>query len=110
MALELKRVVIPTECLKCKVTGKIIAYGDFYYEDDVDGFVVDFNYYYDEKQRRKVEKAQAKIERALSQEEYKQRMKQAEQEFLTATLFDRPVKTDNLNVDNGIMPLFKGGK
>lgn len=110
MALELKRITIPTECLKCHITGKIIAWGDYYYEDDVDGFVVDFKYYHDEKERRKLKEAEAQIERALTQEEYKQRMKQAEHEFLTATVFDRPLKADNLNVNYGAMPIDEGGK
>lgn len=109
MALELKRIIHPYECVKCHVTGEIIAYGDYYYEDDVDGFIVDFNYYYDRKQEQKMREAEWEIERALDLQEYSQKMKQAERDFLTATLFDRPLKADNMDISGGIMPLSRGG-
>lgn len=109
MALELKRIIHPYECLRCHVTDKVIAYGDYYYEDDTDGLIVDFEYYYDCKQEQKMREAEYEIERALDLQEYEQRMRQAEKDFLTATLFDRPVKANNLNVDNSMMPLNRGG-
>jgi hypothetical protein len=110
MALELKRITHPYECVKCHITGEIIAYGDYYYEDDDDGLIVDFKYYYDMKQQRKVENAYYEIERALDLKEYEQRMKDAERDFLTATLFDRNLKANNMDVSGGIMPLSRGGK
>ena len=57
MALHLKRIVDPYFCCRCDITRKIIAYGDYYYEDDEDGFIVDYNYYYDRKMAEKMEKA-----------------------------------------------------
>lgn len=110
MALELKRIVNPYECLKCHITGEIITYGDYYYEDDTDGLIVDFKYYYDTKQERKVREAEWEIERALDIQEYTQRMKQAERDFLTATLFDRNIKANNMDTSSGIMPHTRGGR
>lgn len=110
MALELKRITHPYECLKCHITGEIIAYGDYYYEDDEDGLIVDFKYYYDMKQAQKMREAEYEISQALSMQEYEQRMRQAEQEFLTATLWDRNLKADNMDVSGGIMPLSRGGR
>lgn len=105
MALYLKRITHPYECVKCKVTGELLDYGAYYYEDDTDGFIVSFDYYQERKRERQIEQAQYKIERALSYEEHKQRMKQAEKEFLTATIFDRPMATDGLEVNYGAMPI-----
>lgn len=105
MALELKRITLPYECIKCDITKEILVYGDYYYEDDVDGLIVDFRYYYDMKQQKKIEQAQVNIDRALTTQEYSQRMRNAERDFLTATVFDRPLKADNIDVNNGQMPL-----
>lgn len=110
MALELKRIIHPYECVKCHITGEIIAYGDYYYEDDDDGLIVDFNYYHDMKQEKKIREAEYEIERALDLQEYEQRMRQAEREFLMATLFDRNVKANNMDTSGGVMPLSRGGR
>lgn len=98
MALELKRMIHPYECLKCQATGELLVWGDYYYEDDIDGFIVGFNYYHDTKEAMKKEQASHAIEYALTMEEHKQRMKQAEKEFLNMTIFDRPLKANNLFV------------
>ena len=37
MALQLKRITWPYDCVKCDITRKLLAYGDYYYEDDEDG-------------------------------------------------------------------------
>lgn len=110
MALVLKRVTHPYECYKCQVTGEILEYGAYYYEDDVDGFIVSFDYYYDTKQAKKQEAAEYKIRHALSIEEYKERMLQAEKEFLAQTAFDRPLEADNLYIYNPPEPSTGGNK
>lgn len=104
MALVLKRMIHPYEALKCHITGKILAWGDYYYEDDVDGLVVDFNYYYDTKQAMKQEQASYLIEEALTMKEYEIKMKEAEREFLHSTVFERPLRADNLHVTPYIEP------
>ena len=32
MALQLKRITWPYDCVKCDITRKLLAYGDYYYE------------------------------------------------------------------------------
>ena len=54
MALILKRVTNPYECVRCSITRKCISYGEEYYEDDEDGTIIDFNYYYDMMYQKKV--------------------------------------------------------
>lgn len=39
MALHLKRITDPYFCCHCDITRKLITYGDYYYEDDEDGFI-----------------------------------------------------------------------
>lgn len=98
MALVLKRVIHPYECYKCRVTGEILDYGAWYYEDDVDGYIVSFDYYYDMKQQEKEQEAMWKLNQQISVEEYKQKIKQEEESFLAKTLFERPLRADNLNI------------
>ena len=38
--LYLKRIVNDYEFLKCGISNELIAYGDYYYEDDEDGLIV----------------------------------------------------------------------
>ena len=57
MALILKRITNPYECVRCSVTKKLITYGEEYYWDPIDNFVVDFEYYYDRKLAMKREEA-----------------------------------------------------
>lgn len=95
MALVLKRITNPYECKRCSITRKIIAYGDEYYEDDEDGLIVDFNYYYDKKFAQKVEEAQPLVSDAMDRFAYQQRLMQKEREFLDKTLFDRPLAHEN---------------
>ena len=57
MALILKRITNPYECVRCSVTNKLISYGEEYYWDPIDNFIVDFEYYYDRKLAMKREEA-----------------------------------------------------
>lgn len=100
MALILKRITNPYECVRCCITKKLITYGEEYYWDPIDNFVVDFEYYYDRKLAMKREEAMWKINQATSGLAYKQQMLNAERDFLEKTLYDReiydPVKHGNL--------------
>lgn len=110
MALVLKRVTNPYECYRCRITGEILDYGAWYYEDDVDGYIVSFEYYYDTKQAEKEREVQWQINQQMSIEEYKQQLKQQEEAFLARTAFERPLQADNLYVYQGPTPRNKGGK
>ena len=91
MALILKRVTHPYECVRCCITKKLISYGEEYYWDPHDNFIVDFNYYYDRQQAMKREAAMKDVEKAMSMLDYKQQMLEAERNFLEKTMFDREI-------------------
>lgn len=91
--LQLKRVQYHTDWIKCKVSGKILTYGMYYYEDDTDGLIVDAIIYREMKDMEAAAKFDySKLERAASEKEYKELFKQAEKEFLTSTLLDRKIE------------------
>jgi hypothetical protein len=100
MALILKRITNPYECVRCSVTNKLISYGEEYYWDPIDNFIVDFEYYYDRKLAMKREEAMWKVHQATNLLSYKQQMLNAERDFLEQTMYDReiydPVKHGNL--------------
>ena len=91
MALILKRVTHPYECVRCCITKKLISYGEEYYWDPNDNFIVDFNYYYDRQLAMKREAAQADVANAMHMLDYKQQMLDAERAFLEKTMFDREI-------------------
>lgn len=91
MALILKRITNPYECVRCSVTRKLISYGEEYYYDPNDNFIVDFNYYYDRKLAMKREEAQHKVNQAMGMFDYKQQLIAEERAFLEKTLFDREI-------------------
>lgn len=95
MALHLKRITDPYFCCHCDITRKIIAYGDYYYEDDEDGFIVDYNYYYDKKLAQKKIEAlnNPEIAHGLDSISYHAMMRQAERAMLDRTLFERELAT-----------------
>jgi hypothetical protein len=67
-------------------------YGDFYYEDDEDGLIVGANYYYELKKKKEEDEFDyTKLNRATSEMEYSEMLKQAEREYLTQTIFDRKI-------------------
>lgn len=93
MALHLKRITDPYFCCHCDITRKIIAYGDYYYEDDEDGFIVDYNYYYDSKMSEKLTEAlqNPEISHAMDSISYHTMMRQKERQMLDRTLFNREI-------------------
>ena len=91
MALILKRITNPYECVKCSITKKLISYGEEYLEDDVDGTIVDFNYYYDKKLNAKIQEAQPLVDAAMDRFAYQQMLIQKQRDFLDKTILDRPL-------------------
>lgn len=91
MALVLKRITSPYECVRCSITRKIISYGEEYYEDDEDGTIIDFNYYYDTKMAKKIEEAMPNVEASMDRFGYQQMLIQKQREYLQKTMFDRPI-------------------
>ena len=90
--LILKRMTHFNEFMKCKASGKIMMYGDFYYEDTETGDVIDAKYYHNMKVEEKKEKFDNSIlERAQNQKEYQDELRKAEEEYLTATMLSKYV-------------------
>ncbi|PTY93054.1 hypothetical protein [Heyndrickxia sporothermodurans] len=90
--LHLKRVLHFNDFIRCKISGDIISYGDFYYEDDEDGLIVKATVYKAmQEEKRLNEFNYEKLEKAESQLEYQQALKEYERQFLTQTLFERKV-------------------
>lgn len=96
MALHLKRITDPYFCCHCDITRKMLVYGDYYYEDDEDGFIVDYNYYYDRKMAQKTAEAlqNPEIQHALDSMSYKMQIREAERAFFDKNLFKRKIATD----------------
>ena len=93
MALVLKRITWPYDCVKCDITRKLLAYGDFYYEDDEDGLIVDAEYYFERKMQKEYEKAFKNPELYAGADaiSYQTAMRQAERNLLDRGLLERPV-------------------
>ena len=90
--LHLKRVPGFYEWIRCHVSGKIMTYGDWYYEDDEDGLIVDAIVYKQMKQTEKEENWDySKLQMAQNEREYRQRLKELEKEHLKQGLLKRKV-------------------
>ncbi|MCY7865936.1 hypothetical protein [Bacillus atrophaeus] len=90
--LHLKRVVNFNDFIRCKVSGDIISYGDFYYEDDEDGFIVKATVYKAMLREKELNEFNyEKLQRAESQLDYRQALKEYEREFLAQSLFERKI-------------------
>lgn len=94
--LILKQINQPYEVRTCKISGEMIKYGDFFYEDDVDGVCVLASVYKKmQDQRRKESFDYSELNRCQSEIEYQNYIKRAEKEFLHASILDREI------IDNG---------
>lgn len=90
--LFLNRITQPFTFKKCKLTGQLIMYGQYYYEDDEDGLIVSFNAYQDLKNKAKHDTFDySLLHKAQNEAEYRQLMKRAEQEFLSQTILKRKI-------------------
>jgi hypothetical protein len=74
------------------LSGELIGPGDFYFEDDEDGWIVKASVYYQRKEQRLNDIFDwSKLENATSQEEYRVMLLEAEREHFEQTLFERPI-------------------
>ena len=90
--LVLKRVQYFTDWIKCQVSGDIMTHGEYYYEDTEDGFIVKATVYKEMKDNKAAaEFDYSKLEKAASEKEYREMLKQYEREFKASTLLDRKV-------------------
>ena len=99
--LMLHRMVDPFEVRKCDVSGEIIVYGDFYYEDTDDGVTVKATVYKklkDEMENNRFDRTL--LNKAQSDAEYKKMMQKAEQEYLKASILDRPIMKNGMVEEN----------
>lgn len=90
--LILKRMIYPYEVLKCHMTGEMIVYGDFYYEDDEDKTIVKATAYNKlKKEAREMSFDYSLLQKAQNQKEYNEMVKRAQRDYLNATILDRPI-------------------
>lgn len=95
--LHLKRVQYFTDFMRCKISGEIISHGDYYYEDDEDGLIVKATVYremLDEKRNNEFD--YSKLQKAETQREYQEALKEYERQFLSQTLLDRKVSHEGV--------------
>lgn len=90
--LYLKRVQYFNECEKDSISGDLITWGNYYYEDDEDGFKIGLDHYYELKNKFVEDKFDySKLEQAKSEKEYRLQIQKAERNLWTQTLFDRKI-------------------
>ena len=90
--LHLKRITSPHEWIRCKISKEIMVIGDYYYEDDEDGLIVKATVYKEMmNEKREREFDYSKLEKAQSEQEYRNYLKEYEREFLTQDLVERKV-------------------
>lgn len=90
--LWLKRNAVWNQLMKCDVSNEVIAPGDYYYIDDVDGIRIKATVYKRIKDKQKEDNWDySKLNSATSQAEYKRMLKEATQRMLAATILDRKV-------------------
>lgn len=90
--LWLKRNIRFNELYKCMISNELIGPGEYYYEDDGDGLIVKATIYRKMlNQKIRDEWDYSKLEGHLSRQEYANYLREAERQFLSATLFDRKI-------------------
>ena len=69
-----------------------MMYGDFYYEDDTDGFIVSAKYYHELKKKKKEEEWDyTALNNFQSQKEYQEKLREAEKVLFESTVLDREI-------------------
>lgn len=90
--LHLKRITNPYEWERDHVTGAYIQFGDYYYWDDEDDFVISAEEYGKlKKLKREVEFDYSKLNQAQNEREYEEIMKEKTRMHLAETIFNRKV-------------------
>lgn len=94
--LHLKQVTQPFTWERDHITGDYIKYGEFFYWDDDDNFVVSLKTYMKFKDMKKREEWDySRLQNAASQYEYEQALKEQVREFQMETLLDRKVEGED---------------
>ena len=90
--LRLRRITRFNEFLKCKASGEIMMYGDFYLEDD-DGKPISYKYYRNklDEQRRDNWPGTKILDNFRSQKDYQDALREKEQEYLSSIMLDQKV-------------------
>lgn len=104
--LHLKRITHWNDVLECNASGKTLIYGDFYYEDDETGKIIEAQYYrslVDKYRRDHWDKTD--LERAKSEKERREALKKAEQEYLSAAVLTKPVWGKGSMNNSGHVPV-----
>lgn len=90
--LWLKRNTVWNQLMKCDISEEIIAPGDYYYIDDVDGVRIKATVY--KRMKDKAKEATwdySKLNAAQNEAEYKRMLKDATRQILAETVLDRKV-------------------
>lgn len=102
--LVLKRMIYPYEVMKCSISKEMIIYGDFYYEDDEDKEVIVKATVYNKLKRETRERSfdYSLLQQAQNDKEYREMVKRAQKDYLTATILDRPIFDQGHYKSNGL--------
>lgn len=101
--LILNRMIHPFEVRTCRMTGEMIVYGDYFYEDDEDGIVIKASEYKKlQKEAKKDAFDYTLLNQAKSEKEYKEIIKKAEQSYLKQSILDRKVCENGVIKDSGL--------
>lgn len=101
--LILRRMIEPYEVRKCDMSGELIVYGDFYYEDDEDKTIVKATVYKKKQQEaRDAAFDYTLLQQAQSDREYRDMVKRAQRDYLNATILDRPIFDQGHAKKNGV--------
>lgn len=90
--LFLKRNIYPNEIYKCDVSGTLIEFLDYYYEDDEDGLIVRADTYHLMKRRERRRNFDfSRLNEITDRIEYEEALKEYEQLALTDDIMEREV-------------------
>lgn len=90
--LILHRITHEQDWINCDASGKILKYGDYYFQDDETGKIISADYYYQLKEKKKRDEFDYTIlNNAQNQKDYQEQLKKAEQDYITATVLGEPV-------------------
>lgn len=91
--LHLKRIIHPYEWERCHLTGDYIQFGEYYYEDDEDGFIISAGHYAEIKQQAKEESFDySKLESAANEREYTEMLRNSYMEHEFQHVLERKVE------------------
>lgn len=102
--LILNRNLTPYEVMTCKLTGNLIVYGDYYYEDTEDNTVV-LAREYDKLKKKSIASLpqyQELLLKAQNEQEYRQALDQAQRDYLNQTILNKEIARNGTISSNGI--------